>query len=105
MDPAAARRLKPFLERVRRRLGTVRFILFGSRARGDALKDSDYDLLVVSAAFSGIRFYERHVLLYSLQRERLDIDVICLTPEEFTARSKELSVVGIAAREGVELAG
>jgi len=50
-----------------------------------------------------VPFYERHVRVYHLQEESLDIDVICLTPEEFAARSSELSIIGSAARDGVEI--
>jgi len=34
-------------------------IIFGSRIRGDYLKDSDLDLILVSSNFSGIQFTDR----------------------------------------------
>ena len=104
MDQETLGKLRPFLRRVERHFKPVRCILFGSRARGETLQDSDYDLLLISPAFEGIAFYERHVQVYGLQREALDIDVICLTPKEFLKRKKELSVIGEAAREGVDIA-
>lgn len=104
MDRRTTTQLKPFLERIKKKFAPVRFILFGSRARDDALETSDYDILIISPRFHHIPFYQRHVEVYHLQKEQLSIDVICLTPEEYAVRSKELSVIREAAREGVELA-
>lgn len=42
---------------------------FGSRARGDALKHSDLDLIIVSKAFEGINFLKRIAMVIS------DLDV------------------------------
>jgi predicted nucleotidyltransferase len=39
---------------IKKRLPDVRVILFGSRARGDHLADSDIDLILVSRTFEGI---------------------------------------------------
>jgi predicted nucleotidyltransferase len=41
----------------------TRALLFGSRARGEALEDSDWDLLVVSPAFRGMDYLSRVQLL------------------------------------------
>ena len=104
MDPRPSYEvLSPFLSSLQQSLGRARVILFGSRARGDARPNSDYDLLIISHAFSGVRFYERPVRIYQLLPRNIDVDLICLTPEEFKARSKSLSIIGEAAREGVEL--
>ncbi len=103
MDPGGDRetaRLRPFLEAVRSRYPDAKVILFGSRARGDHLKTSDFDLVVVSSAFKGIPFRERLVETYKLMGPCVDADIICLTPEEYRRRSKELGIVGEVAREG-----
>jgi len=83
--------------------GQVKVILFGSRARGDDRPNSDYDLLIISKAFEHIRFYDRQVQVLKLLPRDIEVDVICLTPEEFSKRSKTLSIIGEAAREGIEL--
>ena len=95
--------LRPFLSSLQQSIGRARVILFGSRARGDAHPNSDYDLLIICSAFSGVRFYDRQVRIYQLLPRNIDVDVICLTPEEFKARSKSLSIIAEAAREGIEL--
>jgi len=77
-------------------------LLFGSRARGDALLESDYDLLVVSPAFRGMNYLDRLLLLHRTLPLR-HVDYVALTPEEWAARREELGVVGEAAREGIVL--
>lgn len=61
-----------------------RLLLFGSRARGDAKPDSDYDLLVVTPLPDGAR--NRSV---ALRMALLDLDatfdIVVMTPTEFEA--------------------
>ncbi len=78
-------------------------ILFGSRARGEALKSSDYDLLIVSPTFFKYDFHQRMVEVYHLQKVPVAIEVICLTPEEFKERKKYLGVIQEAVKEGVDI--
>ncbi|HEV8594900.1 MAG TPA: nucleotidyltransferase domain-containing protein, partial [Thermoplasmata archaeon] len=80
-----------FLSRLRRVLHPERVILFGSRARGDSRHDSDYDLLVVSQSFAGIRWVERPAMVLRLWDLPLDLEAVCLTPSEFRRRKRELS--------------
>lgn len=49
MSSISDRRIELFARTIRERLGDqlVRVVLFGSRARGDAQDDSDYDCLIV----------------------------------------------------------
>ncbi|WP_276954250.1 nucleotidyltransferase domain-containing protein [Allomeiothermus silvanus] len=75
--------------------------LFGSRARGDALEDSDWDLLVVSGAFRGVPYLKRLQTLYRLPLRRAEY--VALTPEELEARRNEIGIVGEALREGIRL--
>ena len=77
-----------------------RVILFGSRARGDHCATSDYDMLIVADAFRGVPWAERAGRVMLLWDLPLDLEAICLTPEEFARRSGDLTVVGVAAREG-----
>jgi len=93
---------------IRRHMPDARIVLFGSRARGDALKESDIDLIVVSRAFEGMSFTDRatHVLKILWREGALppvDVDLLCYTPEEFEERRREISIVREALRYGVEL--
>ncbi len=84
----------------------ARIILFGSRARGDHLKGSDYDIIVISGKFEGMRFSDRaSLLLKTLYRERiiLPLELLCYTPEEFERKRKMIGVVREALSYGIEL--
>ena len=80
-----------------------RILLFGSRSRGDAAADSDFDLLVVvqSALSPARRAAPLHLALRGLGAA---FDILVATPEEYrrnlTWRS---SVVHTAATEGAIL--
>jgi len=96
-------RFRRFIARLRRDLKPERVILFGSRARGDNRAGSDYDLLIVSDRFQGVPWIERAPLVIRLWDLPLDVEPICLTPEEYRRRRRELSIIGEAVREGVVL--
>jgi predicted nucleotidyltransferase len=78
-------------------------IVFGSRARGDALRDSDLDVLVVADAFREIRWLDRAVRVYDDCDIRFGVELLCYTPEEYARKRKELGIVRIASEEGTEL--
>jgi uncharacterized protein len=80
-----------------------RVILFGSYARGDYGEDSDVDLIIVSNDFKKKKSYKRGVELYNLwySENDVDVDFVCLTPEEFDAESKIVGVIKYAIRDGI----
>ncbi|MFA4639979.1 nucleotidyltransferase domain-containing protein [Pyrococcus kukulkanii] len=81
-------------------------ILFGSRARGDFLKDSDYDLIVVSKAFEGKQFTDRSTeVLKLLFKEGIveDFEILCYTPKEFERKKRMIGIVREALKEGIIL--
>lgn len=75
---------RELIERVRRclerhiRLDAL--ILFGSRARGDALQISDWDLAVISEDFEGLNPIERG--LHILDCVAPGVELVRLTPSE-----------------------
>jgi predicted nucleotidyltransferase len=75
----------PVLRRIVRALreyGAERIIPFGSRARGDALPDSDYDVIVIRRTDRDFTQRLRDVVPYIL-RAGVRMDVIVYTPEEW----------------------
>lgn len=94
-------RLIRFLQAVGARFPLERVILFGSRARGDELLDSDYDLILVSPAFEGITWSDRVRTALDLWDLDVDLQPLCYTPAEFARKSAEISTVAEAIREGV----
>ena len=75
-------------------------ILFGSRARGEAREDSDYDLLVVGPTEQG--YYKRTVPLYlALMGLGVSKDVVWWTPEEIGEwRNVKSHFINRVLREG-----
>lgn len=93
---------------LKKSLPDARIILFGSRARGTELKDSDIDLIIVSKVFEGMHFTDRITyILKILWKNRalphVDLDILCYTPEEFERKRREVSIVREALRYGIEL--
>ncbi|MFH0956257.1 MAG: nucleotidyltransferase domain-containing protein [Candidatus Aenigmatarchaeota archaeon] len=86
MDKETARVVKKFAKRIRKAHNIQKVILFGSRARGDQFRTSDYDFFIVSKDFSGMRAPARMTRMLEFWNERRDLETICFTPEEFERR-------------------
>ncbi len=104
MDPEQDSRVAAFvreaLPRLRERFAPLRAILFGSRARGDALTTSDLDVILVSPRFAGVPFLERPVQVLEALGYPGGLELLCYTPEELEARREELGIVRVALAEG-----
>jgi predicted nucleotidyltransferase len=76
-------------------------ILFGSRARGDAHADSDFDLLVVASSSDPIHARMAKAQ-HALRGIPTAVDVFVCTPEEVaTYRSWLSHTIAVALREGI----
>jgi len=98
--------IKIFREHLRflkRSFDPERVIIFGSRARGDHLEDSDIDVIVVSKKFNKIDFRERIIKAYGLWDKKQSLDIICYTPEEFEKKRNQIGIVKTAVEEGIEI--
>lgn len=102
-DVALAQELWRFKERLSQRFRITQMILFGSRARGDHLKTSDVDLIVVSPDFAGIPFLQRIREVSEFWDSDLALEVLPYTPEEFARKKEEIGIVAVAVREGLEI--
>jgi hypothetical protein len=101
-DPALAR----FAERLRDEIGVDHVLLFGSRARGQARGDSDYDLIIVSQPFADVEPPRRAFGLRQLWYEvggNSPMDLICLTPAEFALERQQITLVAAVLPEAIEL--
>ena len=75
--------------------------LFGSRARGDAQPDSDYDVLVVVSASQLPGHRRDAVALRALRGLRASVDVLVLTRAEFDGKLDVVcSLPATVVREG-----
>jgi len=102
-DPKVAAFVRDHLPRLRERFAPLRVILFGSRARGEALSTSDLDLILVSPRFASVPFLERPVKILESLGYPGGLELLCYTPEEFEAKREEMGIVRVAVMEGIEL--
>lgn len=102
-DPIVKRFAADYLPELRRRYDPELVLVFGSRARGDALADSDLDLLIVSERFRTLSFTERATAVLTDLDMSFAVDVLCYTPEEFRRKREELGTVQAAIEEGLPL--
>lgn len=102
---AESKNLKLLLQPLIREFSPNKIYLFGSQARGDANKDSDYDLLLVveDSTLTPLQRMERaHALLWHSDAPAADIFI--LTAKEFEASAKDFgSIAESAVAEGREL--
>ena len=63
--------------------------LYGSRARGDYLKHSDADVILVSDNFEHIPFLERIISVSKEWSWKIPLEVFCYTKKEFAKKEKE----------------
>jgi len=80
-------------------------IAFGSRARGEGLKWSDLDLLIVSECFRNIRWLDRPVRVLESLELPFGVDLLCYTPDEYARKRQELGIVQTASEQGIVLLG
>lgn len=96
--------LETFATLLRDRWSDARIYLFGSRSRGTATTESDYDVVVVTTGFADQRKIERPVDLYGIWWEAggqtSSLDVHCYTPREMTNQLRGLGYLGQARRRG-----
>ena len=97
--------LRSFRRKVSKRYPIQRMVLFGSRARGEARRDSDVDLIVVSDAFRRKNAVDRAYLIRLEWDLDYAVDFLCYTPDEFRVYSKAPGIVRQALREGKEVPG
>ncbi len=92
-----------FARLLRERYG-ARVYLFGSRARGTAHPESDYDLVAVAEAFGQQSVFERALDRRKLWRQaggwEIGLDLHCYTPSEFRRELEGLGYLGQAKRRG-----
>ena len=88
------------VSRIREAVDPERIILFGSRARGTARPDSDFDLLVVKE--SSLPRYRRAAPLYTkLADLPVEVNILVYTPSEIAEWSAvRQAFVTSAIREG-----
>lgn len=94
---------KKFAEKLREQFPDAEIFLFGSRARGENLFESDFDFIIVSDFFKDINFYKRIPLIYDIWDEEYDIEPLCYTRKEFEKKKNQLSIVNEALKDSITI--
>ena len=102
MDQEKDKILKRLKEFIKGR-NVEKAILFGSVARGEAGKDSDLDVILVSEDFRGKSALKRPVPFYLEWNLGLPVDFLCFTPEEFEKLKNKATIVREALKEGITI--
>lgn len=91
------------IDKLQKRINLNSVILFGSRARGDSMQKSDYDIVVIGTFQEP--YLERLEWVGQLTPE-IALDLFCYTPQEFESMfiSYNLTVID-AVGEGIVLYG
>ena len=97
------KRVRKFLEKVKKTTDIEQTIIFGSRITGQATESSDVDILIISRDFENKKSYKRSPKFYLLWNLPYDVDIICLTPEEFKKKKKQIGIIKQAVEEGIRL--
>ena len=96
--------IKEFISKAKKSYKLGSAYLFGSRARGDNFKSSDYDVILVSDDFSGKFFTNRMSEVYEKCGVNFDLEVLCYTKKEFEKMSKGINIVSAALKYAVRIA-
>jgi len=94
--------IKEFKKKLKK-LGVDRIIFFGSRANGTFNSESDFDIVAISKNFNGIKWHKRSLKIYLAWKENKPLEVLCYTPDEFEKLKNKMTIVKIAAEEGIEI--
>jgi predicted nucleotidyltransferase len=97
------RELARFLKRLKRELGVVEVYIFGSRAYGNPLLESDLDMIVVSEEFGKRSFIENMELLSRTWDGSFTVEMFPYTPEQLRKYAERKTVVSEALRKGIRI--
>lgn len=64
-------------------------------------ENSDVDLLIISSDFEGKKHFMMAAPFYLAWDSEYDIDIICLTPEDFKKKEKQIGTISEASQEGI----
>jgi hypothetical protein len=103
MGPEGIENINEFLDQVKINFNPELILLFGSRARNEHLKESDYDFIIVSKKFEGVHFLKRIEQVLLFWNLNQDVDILSYTPEEFRKKKNQIGIVSEALKEGIIL--
>ena len=103
MDKKTDKKIKYFAKIIKNKFDIDKIIFFGSRAKGVYGKNSDYDVILVSKDFDGMKFTKRISMIYPYWKYNDSIEPLCYTPKEFNKLKKQVTIVREAVENGIEI--
>jgi predicted nucleotidyltransferase len=96
--------IKKAKKEFQKKVNIDKLIFFGSRAKGNTPKDSDFDLIVVSDDFKKVPRHKRAVKLYLAWNKKYPADILCYTKKEIEEKRKQKwGIVREAINTGIEI--
>ena len=81
----------------------AKILLFGSRAKGNARPDSDYDFIIISKRFAKIPFVNRAYSVWVKSDAIIAADLLCYAPNEVNRIAKQSVVLRDALKYAVPI--
>ncbi|MFA5381997.1 MAG: nucleotidyltransferase domain-containing protein [Candidatus Micrarchaeia archaeon] len=97
------RELDGFIKNLKQDYSDAIVYLFGSRARGDELKDSDYDIFIISDKFKNQKFVKRLEKIQEYWTLPQLLESLCYTKEEFQEKMKQINIVSHGMKDAIKL--
>lgn len=94
---------KLYVKKIKKKYKPEKFILFGSRAKGNSNIYSDYDMLIVSKNFEQTHWLDRISTLAKDWNSNKDLHIIPYTPKEFKKKLLQTCIIQQAIKEGIEI--
>ncbi len=102
--------LRKFVSKVKERFPDAQVILFGSRVKKEFLKDSDFDIVIISDSFKDIHFLKRLEILnrmwydcWKKEESFIGADILAYTYEEFEKKKQKICIIKEVLKEGILL--
>ncbi len=95
--------LTQFVSDIKRAFAGAKVFLFGSRAKGTAKADSDYDFIIVSKSFEKTPFANRARDVWLSSKANIAADIFCYSPAELKLAAKNSVVLKDALRHAATL--
>lgn len=103
MDKETTNQVNEFANNILVQLPDAKIYLFGSRARNQHTRTSDYDLIVVSEQFKNISTPRRLEKVYACWDGTYQADILPYTPDELKHQKQLLTIANKAMQEAVPI--
>ncbi|MFT4309404.1 MAG: nucleotidyltransferase domain-containing protein [Candidatus Woesearchaeota archaeon] len=103
MDHKEDKAITAFSKKIKKAFPGAKVYLFGSRARGDNLVNSDYDFIIVSDYFNELPMPRRLEKVYEYWDGKYNADILPYTKKEIDIHSKLITIANKAMQEAVEI--